>query len=63
MDVVTRAGITTKSLKLARPIASIPAAELEFGQPVYETHPHLLKPGERECAACNYLEMSDLDCQ
>ncbi|KAH6640599.1 peptidase M24, structural domain-containing protein [Chaetomium tenue] len=25
---------------------SISAAELEFGQPVYETHPHLLKPGE-----------------
>ncbi|KAL2147469.1 hypothetical protein VTI28DRAFT_9369 [Corynascus sepedonium] len=25
---------------------SISAAELEFGQPVYETHPHILKPGE-----------------
>ncbi|KAH6842982.1 peptidase M24, structural domain-containing protein [Chaetomium sp. MPI-CAGE-AT-0009] len=25
---------------------SISAAELEFGQPVYETHPHILEPGE-----------------
>ncbi|KAK4103232.1 Creatinase/aminopeptidase [Parathielavia hyrcaniae] len=25
---------------------SISAAELDFGQPVHETHPHLLKPGE-----------------
>ncbi|KAK3303405.1 peptidase M24, structural domain-containing protein [Chaetomium strumarium] len=25
---------------------SISAAELEFGQPVHETHPHILKPGE-----------------
>ncbi|KAK3381516.1 peptidase M24, structural domain-containing protein [Podospora didyma] len=25
---------------------TVSAAELEFGQPVHETHPHLLKPGE-----------------
>ncbi|VBB80106.1 Putative peptidase [Podospora comata] len=25
---------------------SVSAADLEFGQPVYETHPHILKPGE-----------------
>ncbi|KAK0743137.1 peptidase M24, structural domain-containing protein [Schizothecium vesticola] len=25
---------------------AIPASDLEFGQPVYETHPHILKPGE-----------------
>ncbi|KHJ30658.1 putative xaa-pro aminopeptidase [Erysiphe necator] len=28
------------------PYSSISAARLQFGQPVYETHPHLLKPGE-----------------
>ncbi|KAF6824704.1 Intermediate cleaving peptidase 55 [Colletotrichum plurivorum] len=26
--------------------AAISAADLQFGQPVYETHPHILKPGE-----------------
>ncbi|KAL8845409.1 MAG: hypothetical protein Q9176_000045 [Flavoplaca citrina] len=26
--------------------ASVSAADLQFGQPVHETHPHLLKPGE-----------------
>ncbi|KPM42533.1 Intermediate cleaving peptidase 55 [Neonectria ditissima] len=26
--------------------ASVSAAELRFGQPVYETHPHILQPGE-----------------
>ena len=25
---------------------SVPAAELRFGQPLHETHPHLLKAGE-----------------
>ncbi|KAJ4293818.1 aminopeptidase [Collariella sp. IMI 366227] len=25
---------------------TVSAADLEFGQPVYETHPHILKPGE-----------------
>lgn len=29
-----------------RTYASISAAELQFGQPVHETHPHLLKAGE-----------------
>jgi hypothetical protein len=28
--------------------ASVSAAELQFGQPLYETHPHLLKAGERK---------------
>ncbi|KJZ74648.1 hypothetical protein HIM_05998 [Hirsutella minnesotensis 3608] len=32
----------------ARRYASVPAASLRFGQPVYETHPHILKPGERK---------------
>ncbi|KAL9601825.1 MAG: hypothetical protein Q9179_002743 [Wetmoreana sp. 5 TL-2023] len=26
--------------------ASVSAADIQFGQPVHETHPHLLKPGE-----------------
>ncbi|KAL8657358.1 MAG: hypothetical protein Q9226_002007 [Calogaya cf. arnoldii] len=30
----------------SRSYASVFAAELQFGQPVHETHPHLLKPGE-----------------
>ncbi|KAL2135056.1 hypothetical protein VTI74DRAFT_9976 [Chaetomium olivicolor] len=29
-----------------RYVTAVSAAELEFGQPVYETHPHILKPGE-----------------
>lgn len=27
---------------------SVSAAELRFGQPLHETHPHLLKAGEGE---------------
>lgn len=30
----------------SRRSSSVPAAELQFGQPLHETHPHLLKPGE-----------------
>ncbi|KAL8940848.1 MAG: hypothetical protein Q9216_002600 [Gyalolechia sp. 2 TL-2023] len=30
----------------SRQYASVSAAELQFGQPLHETHPHLLKPGE-----------------
>ncbi|KAL8715794.1 MAG: hypothetical protein Q9220_000461 [cf. Caloplaca sp. 1 TL-2023] len=29
-----------------RPYATVAAADLQFGQPVHETHPHLLRPGE-----------------
>ncbi|KAL9127276.1 MAG: hypothetical protein Q9217_003811 [Psora testacea] len=29
-----------------RPYASISAVNLQFGQPLHETHPHLLRPGE-----------------
>ncbi|KAL6238806.1 hypothetical protein BDW75DRAFT_200332 [Aspergillus navahoensis] len=32
--------------QLRRGYASISAAELKFGQPLHETHPHLLDPGE-----------------
>ena len=28
--------------------SSVSAAELQFGQPLHETHPHLLKAGERK---------------
>lgn len=34
-----------------RSYASVSAGELRFGQPVNETHPHLLKAGERELVA------------
>ncbi|KAI4120265.1 MAG: hypothetical protein LQ338_007142 [Usnochroma carphineum] len=30
----------------SRSYASVSAADLQFGQPLHETHPHLLKPGE-----------------
>ncbi|OJK02624.1 hypothetical protein ASPACDRAFT_75766 [Aspergillus aculeatus ATCC 16872] len=33
-------------LALHRTYASISAAELKFGQPLHETHPHILNPGE-----------------
>ncbi|KAL9113820.1 MAG: hypothetical protein Q9187_007558 [Circinaria calcarea] len=33
-------------LSKGRSYASVSAAELQFGQPVHETHPHLLKAGE-----------------
>ncbi|KAK5166992.1 aminopeptidase [Saxophila tyrrhenica] len=29
-----------------RAYASVPAADLQFGQPLHETHPHIIKPGE-----------------
>lgn len=28
----------------------VSAAELQFGQPLHETHPHLIAPGDREAA-------------
>ena len=31
-----------------RPYASLSASNLQFGQPLHETHPHLLQTGERE---------------
>lgn len=33
---------------------AVSAADLQFGQPVHETHPHLLKPGESRLD-CDYL--------
>ncbi|KAI9669792.1 MAG: hypothetical protein M1829_005047 [Trizodia sp. TS-e1964] len=38
--------IPPAAIQWQRPYASISAAELQFGQPVYETHPHILKSGE-----------------
>jgi len=40
---VARAQWRTRCL---RGITSVPAAQLSFGQPLHETHPHLLKAGE-----------------
>ena len=43
--------------------ASIAASELQFGQPVHETHPHLLKAGERWFALSEILHLKLLvDC-
>jgi hypothetical protein len=35
-----------------RTYATVSAADLQFGQPVYETHPHLLRAGESEFPFC-----------
>ena len=35
-------------VRLRRSYASVSAADLRFGQPVHETHPHILAAGERE---------------
>lgn len=40
----------------ARHRSSVSAAELQFGQPLHETHPHLLKAGERKIAGLNILQ-------
>ena len=37
-----------KASSQLRRYASVSAAELQFGQPLHETHPHLLKAGERK---------------
>ena len=43
---------------------SVPAAELQFGQPVHETHPHLLKAGERVYEGLPYLGgPADITCR
>jgi len=41
-------------LAVRRGYATVSAAELQFGQPVHETHPHILKPGEcaYTCGCC-----------
>ncbi|TVY68773.1 Intermediate cleaving peptidase [Lachnellula suecica] len=46
---ITRPALSTPSSRrraTRRTYASISAAELQFGQPVHETHPHLLRAGE-----------------
>lgn len=32
--------------RCSRQYASVSASQLQFGQPVFETHPHILKAGE-----------------
>lgn len=36
--------------------ASTSASDLDFGQPLHETHPHLLKAGERKFVISPYAE-------
>jgi len=38
--------LTCRTTQSRRTYASISAADLQFGQPVHETHPHLLRAGE-----------------
>lgn len=47
---------------IARHYASVSASELQFGQPVYETHPHVLKPGESESSTLLCPPMCLADC-
>ena len=42
-----RAVSLNRSFLQTRSHASISASELQFGQPLHETHPHLLEPCER----------------
>lgn len=42
----TRSRLGVPPLHLHKHYASVHAAHLQFGQPVHETHPHLLKAGE-----------------
>lgn len=43
-----------------RQYASISAAELQFGQPLHETHPHILKAGERKLKHRLYTDTADM---
>lgn len=44
---ILTSGVQRRSLT-SRRCSSISAADLQFGQPLHETHPHLLKAGERK---------------
>ncbi|OCK75756.1 putative Xaa-Pro aminopeptidase [Lepidopterella palustris CBS 459.81] len=44
--VKVRAHCTPSAPCLRRTLVSVAAAELQFGQPLHETHPHLLQAGE-----------------
>jgi hypothetical protein len=48
-------GSSTGTLLAARTYATVSAAELQFGQPVHETHPHILKAGERKLVCASLL--------
>lgn len=43
-----------KAAVATRHHSSVSAAELQFGQPLHETHPHLLKAGERKIGISDY---------
>lgn len=43
-----------------RSFVTVNAADLRFGQPLHETHPHILRPGE--CMCCNSLHECALMC-
>lgn len=45
-----------------RSYASISAAELKFGQPLHETHPHILSPSERVLPILTGLNEPSTDC-
>ena len=47
----------TTTIRHRRWIQSVSAADLKFGQPLHETHPHLLEPGERKVP---YLKILDV---
>lgn len=50
---ISSLGSTCRATGLPRrTYATISAAELEFGQPVHETHPHLLREGESMYHTC-----------
>lgn len=50
-------GVSCRTTQPRRNYASISAADLQFGQPVHETHPHLLRAGE-SASLLNYEEIS-----
>lgn len=46
VSITRRLLLQPRCSTLLRPYASVSAVELRFGQPLHETHPHLLKAGE-----------------
>ncbi|MCJ1443039.1 MAG: hypothetical protein MMC23_003536 [Stictis urceolatum] len=60
--IVKRCSLPIQWPNLARSFATeVSAAELQFGQPLHETHPHLLGPGERTHTAHTITNLTDLD--
>ena len=44
--LATKVQHSVKTPRLTRSYASVSASDIKFGQPVHETHPHILQPGE-----------------